>query len=170
MSLVGNGLVRPAAWAKPRDECRSAADRDLIFRPVVEEVVADARRGLRAVGRLRREVDVDEAAPVFGEFLVADDPTEPPDGRLIDGSSRGSGCWLRIGGDQVQARLDGVLLGEGFDETQGREDAQLHGSRRSERRSDMSSAQQLTMPSRSPSLPRWVNSSPICSGHRVFIR
>ena len=30
-------------------------------------------------------VDVDEAAPVFGELLMTDDPAEPPDGGLVDG-------------------------------------------------------------------------------------
>ena len=49
------------------------------------------------------QVDVDEAAPVFGELLVADDSTEPPDGGLVDGTQCGSGCRLRVGGDQIQA-------------------------------------------------------------------
>ena len=62
-------------------------------------------------------VDVDEAAPVFGEFLVTDDSAEPPDGGLVDGMQLGSGCRLRVGGDQIEAGLHGVVLGEGFDET-----------------------------------------------------
>ena len=62
---------------------------------------------------------------MFGEFLVADDSTEPPDGGLVDGAQCGSGSRLRVGGDQIQAGLDGVVLGEGFDETQDGEDAEL---------------------------------------------
>ena len=43
-------------------------------------------------------VDVDEAAPVFGEFLVPDDPAEPPDGGLVDGQQlgAGAGCALAV--------------------------------------------------------------------------
>ena len=37
-------------------------------------------------GADRVRVDVDEAAPVFGEFLVTDDSAEPPDGGLVDGA------------------------------------------------------------------------------------
>ncbi len=121
---MGNGLRQAAARAQARDECRSAADRDLIFGPVVEKVLADARGGFGAVGR-SASVDVDEAAPVFGEFLVTDDSAEPPDGGLVDGTQLGSGCRLRVGGDQIEAGLDGVVLGEGFDETKDGECAEL---------------------------------------------
>ena len=38
-----------------------------------------------------RGVDVDETAPVLGEFLVTDDPTEPPDSGLVNGVHRGAG-------------------------------------------------------------------------------
>ena len=44
-------------------------------------------------------VDVDEAAPVLGEFLVTDDSTEPPDRGLVDGargSVPGAGCALAV--------------------------------------------------------------------------
>ena len=40
-------------------------------------------------------------------------------------SQLGSGCRLRVGGDQIEARLDGVVLSEGFDETQDGERAEL---------------------------------------------
>ena len=56
---------------------------------------------------------------------MTDDSTEPPDGGLVDGTQWGSGCRLRVGGDQIEAGLDGVVLGEGFDETQDGERAQL---------------------------------------------
>ena len=36
-----------------------------------------------------------------------------------------SGSRLRVGGDQVKAGLDGVVLGEGFDETKDGEHAEL---------------------------------------------
>ena len=54
---------------------------------------------------------------MFGEFLVTDDSTEPPDRRLVDGMQLGSGCRLRVGGDQIEAGLHGVVLSKGFDET-----------------------------------------------------
>ena len=148
---MGNGLRQAAARAQPRDECRSAADRDLIFGPVVEKVLADARGGFGASVAIG-VVDVDEAAPVFGEFLVTDDSTEPPDGGLVDGTQLGSGCRLRVGGDQIKAGLDGVVLSEGFDETKDGERAQLMVLVDGGRLSEISSGQQLTMPSRSPSL------------------
>ena len=105
---------------------------------------------------------------MFGEFLVTDDSAEPPDSGLVNGTQRGSGCRLRVGGDQIEAGLDGVVLGEGFDETKRGERAQLM-DLVDGKAAGISSGQQLTMPSRSPSSPRPVNSSPICSGHRVFI-
>ena len=40
----------------------------------------------------------------------------------------GSGCRLRVGGDEVQPGSDGVALGERLDQTQHREYAQLDGS------------------------------------------
>ena len=72
-----------------------AADRDLIFGLVIEDVLAYARGGLDAVVR---GVDVDETAPVFGEFLMADYPAETPDGGLVDGAQRvpGAGCALAV--------------------------------------------------------------------------
>ena len=51
---------------------------------------------------------------------MPDDSTEPPDRGLVDGIQWGSRSGLRIGGDQVEAGFDGVVLGEGFDETQRR--------------------------------------------------
>ena len=48
--LGGERFRQAAARAQPRDEGRSAADRDLIFGPVVEKVLADARGGFGAVG------------------------------------------------------------------------------------------------------------------------
>ena len=85
--LGGERSRQAAARAQTRDERRSAADRDLILGSAVEKVLADARGGLGAVGSA--VVDVDQAAPVLGEFLVADDSAEPPDGGLVDGSSVG---------------------------------------------------------------------------------
>ena len=63
----------------------------------------------------------------------------------------GSGCGLRVGGDQVEAGRDGVVLGERLDETQDGEDAQLMVRVGVTGCSAMSSGQQLTMPARSPS-------------------
>ena len=54
---------------------------------------------------------------MFGELLVADDSTEPPDRGLVNGTQLGSGCRLRVGGDEEEAGFDGVVLGEAFDET-----------------------------------------------------
>ena len=79
-----------------------AADGDLILGLVGEDVLADARGGLDVVVGV---VDVDESAPMVDEFLVADHPPEPPDGRLFNGKHFGSKCWLRVGGDQVEAGL-----------------------------------------------------------------
>ena len=45
-------------------------------------------RRFRRVGAVG-VVDVDEAAPVFGEFLVTDDSPEPPDGGLVNGTQFG---------------------------------------------------------------------------------
>ena len=47
--LGGERSRQAVTKAQPRNEGRSAADRDLIFGPVVEKVLADARGGLSAV-------------------------------------------------------------------------------------------------------------------------
>jgi hypothetical protein len=107
--LGGKRSCQAAARAQSWDERRSAADRDLIFGPVVEKVLADACGGFSAVVGV---IDVDDAAPVFGEFLVADDSTETPDSGLVDGTQLGSGSRLRVRGDQVKAGLYGVVLRE----------------------------------------------------------
>ena len=81
--------------------------------------------------------------------------------------SCGSRRRLRVGGDEVQARLDGVVLGKGLDEPEDGEDAESWFSS-SERSSAMSSGQQSTMPARSPSSPRWVEQLAQLLGRRGF--
>ena len=79
-------------------------------------------------GRLRlvgEWVGVDETAPLFGELVVTDDSTEAPDGGLVDRTQFGSGHRLSVGGDQVQAGLDGVVLCQGLDEPHDGEDTQV---------------------------------------------
>ena len=99
----GKGFCQAAARAKTRDKRRAAADRDLILGPVGEDVRADSRGSLGVVVGV---VDVDQSAPVVDEFLVADHPAEAPDGCLFNGNRFGSGCRLRVGGDQVEAGLE----------------------------------------------------------------
>ena len=48
---------------------------------------------------------------------------QPPDGGLVDRAQSRSGSRLRVGGDQIKAGFDGVVLGEGFDETKDGEHA-----------------------------------------------
>ena len=44
---------------------------------------------------------------------------------MVDSAQWASGCRLRVGGNEVEARLDGVVFSEGFDETKDGEGAQL---------------------------------------------
>ena len=115
------------------------------------------------VGAIICVIDVDETAPVLGKFLMADDAAESPDGGLVDGAQWGSGGGLRVGGDEVEPGLDGVLLCERLDEPKNGEGSELL-VLRPRRRSDMSSGQQFTMPARSPSLRTSVISRLIWSG------
>ena len=70
-------------------------------------------------------IDVDETAPVLGEFLMANDAAEAPDGSLFDGAQWGAGGGLRVRGDEVEPGLESVVLCERFDEPKYREGAEL---------------------------------------------
>jgi hypothetical protein len=115
-------LHQARARAKTRNERCAAADGDLIFWVISENVLADTQRGLDAVVGV---VDVDQSAPSVDEFLVADDSAEPPNGGLVDGKCFDSESRLRVGGNQVKAGLDGVVVCEGFDEMKDRENTYL---------------------------------------------
>ncbi len=71
-----------------------APDGDLILGVLGEDVLADARRGRRAVVGV---VDVDQPAPSVGELLVTEHPPEAPDSGLFDGKRFGSQGGLRVG-------------------------------------------------------------------------
>ena len=110
------------ARAQARDVCRVATDCHLIFGLRAEDLPADADcRG----GAVVCVIDVDEAAPVLGKFLMADDAAESPNGGLVDGAQCGSGSGLRIGGDEVEPGVDGVLLCERLDESKNGEGSEL---------------------------------------------
>ena len=149
------GLGQARARAETRDERCSAADGDLILGFVGKNVLADTRRGLRWVVGV---VDVDQSAPSVDELLVADDSAEPPDGGLFDGESFGSRGGLGVGGDHVQAGPNVVVVCEGFDEMQDRENTEMvvdfSDVAATRRIGAMSSGQQLMMPARSPSFSR----------------
>ena len=83
-------------------------------------MLADTQRSLSGVVGV---VDVDQPAPSVDELLVADDSAEPPDGGLVDGECCSSRGRLRVGSDHIQAGLDGVVAGDGFDQMQDRENA-----------------------------------------------
>ena len=128
---------------------------------------ADAGGGVGAVVCV---VDVDETAPVLGEFLMTNDAAEPPDGGLVDGAQWGSGDGLRVGGDEVEAGLDGVLLGERFDEPKNGEGAELMVLSSSVRPSSGGHVEWPTVhDAREVAFTAEVaaSSSPIWSGHRV---
>ncbi len=114
------GLCQARTRAQTRNESCAAADCDLIFGVVSENMLADARSGVNAAAGV---VDIDQSAPAVDEFLVADDSAEPPDGGLIDGECFGSKRRLRVGGDEEKAGLNGVMVCDGLDEVQDHQNA-----------------------------------------------
>ena len=118
----GKGWRQARARAETRDVHRATPDGDLILGILRENVLADARCGLRVVVGI---VDVDQSAPSVDELLVADDAPEPPNRGLFESESFGSTCGLRVGGDHVKPRRHGVVLCEGFGEMQDRENTEM---------------------------------------------
>ncbi len=77
----GERFGQLGAEAKTGKVRLATADCDLVLGLAGQDVIADAVGDL---GEFAGVIDVDEAAPTIGEFLVTDDPAESPEGSLVD--------------------------------------------------------------------------------------